>query len=129
MNGWYETLQRPALTPPDWVFTPVWTILYVMIAISLFLFVKYYRKEKRYGMYVLIVIHLIANFAWTGIFFGLQAPGLAFIDIIVLDITLIVMVLYFWHINRMSSIFLWPYLLWILFATYLNAAFFMLNRV
>lgn len=129
MNGWYETLQRPVLTPPDWVFTPVWTILYVMIAVSLFLFLRAYRRERGYGIYILIVIHLVTNFAWTGIFFGLQAPGWALIDILVLDITLIVMVLYFRHINRMSSILLWPYLLWIFFATYLNAAFFMLNRI
>lgn len=128
MNGWYETLQRPLLTPPDWVFTPVWTTLYVMIVISLILFLRAYRREQGYGIYVLIVIHLIANFAWTGIFFGLQAPGLALIDILVLDMSLIVMVWFFRHINRMSSILLWPYLLWVLFATYLNAAFYVLNR-
>ncbi len=128
MNGWYETLQRPVLTPPDWVFTPVWTTLYVMIAVSLFLFLRGYRREQGYGIYVLIVIHLITNFAWTGIFFGLQAPGWAFLDILVLDITLIVMVWFFRHTSRISSILLWPYLLWVLFATYLNAAFYVLNR-
>ena len=128
MNGWYETLRRPVLTPPDWVFTPVWAILYVMIAVSLFLFLRGYRREQGYGIYVLIVIHLITNFAWTGIFFGLQAPGWAFLDILVLDITLIVMVWFFRHTSRISSILLWPYLLWVLFATYLNAAFYVLNR-
>ncbi len=128
MNEWYDTLQRPVLTPPDWVFTPVWATLYVMIAVSLFLFLRAYRREQGYGIYVLIVIHLITNFAWTGIFFGLQAPGWAFLDILVLDITLIVIVWCFRHTSRMSSILLVPYLLWVLFATYLNAAFYVLNR-
>lgn len=127
MNEWYETLQRPRLTPPEWVFGPVWTILYVMIAISIFLFLKKYKRENGYGIYILIVFHLVTNTAWTSIFFGLKAPGLALIDILFLDISLIMMVWCFWKTGRLASILLWPYLLWVLFATYLNAAFYMLN--
>ena len=127
MNEWYETLQRPRLTPPDWVFGPVWTILYVMIAISIFLFLKKYKRENGYGIYVLIVFHLITNIFWTSIFFGLKAPGLALIDIFFLDISLILMVWRFWKTYRISSILLWPYLIWVLFATYLNASFYVLN--
>jgi len=128
MNEWYEGLQRPRLTPPDWVFGPVWTILYVMIAISIFLFLRKYKSETGYGIYVLIVLHLISNFAWTGIFFGLKSPGLALIDILFLDISLVLIVWCFWQTNRMASILLWPYLMWVLFATYLNASFYLLNR-
>ena len=128
MNEWYETLQRPKLTPPDWVFGPVWTILYIVIAISIFLFLKKYKRESGYGMYLLITFHLITNIAWTSIFFGLKAPGLALIDILFLGISLILMVWRFWQISRVSSILLWPYLAWVLFATYLNASFYVLNR-
>ena len=128
MNTWYETLQRPRLTPPDWVFGPVWTALYVMIAVSIFLFIRKYKSENGYGIYVLIILHLIFNFLWTGVFFGLKAPGLALIDIILLDISLVFMIRYFWQGDVVSSILLWPYLIWVLFATYLNASFYILNR-
>ena len=128
MNTWYETLQRPRLTPPDWVFGPVWTLLYVMIAVSIFLFIRKYKSENSYGIYALIVLHLIFNFSWTGIFFGLKAPGLALIDILLLDISLVLMIRYFWQTDVVSSILLWPYLIWVLFATYLNASFYILNR-
>ena len=128
MNTWYETLQRPRLTPPDWVFGPVWTLLYVMIAVSIFLFIRKYKSENSYGIYALIVLHLIFNFSWTGIFFGLKAPGLALIDILLLDISLVLMIRYFWQTDVVSSIMLWPYLIWVLFATYLNASFYILNR-
>ena len=128
MNTWYETLQRPRLTPPDWVFGPVWTVLYVMIAVSIFLFIRKYKSENGYGIYVLIILHLIFNFLWTGVFFGLKAPGLALIDIILLDISLVFMIRYFWQADVVSSILLWPYLIWVMFATYLNASFYILNR-
>ncbi|NQU42234.1 tryptophan-rich sensory protein [bacterium] len=128
MNSWYSTLNSPPLTPPDWVFGPVWTILYFMIAVSIFLFLKNYNRRAGYEPYVLIALNLISNFAWTGIFFGLKSPGLALIDILFLDVTLVLMIWYFWHTNRASSILLCPYLLWVLFATYLNAGFYVLNR-
>ena len=128
MNTWYETLQRPKLTPPDWVFGPVWTVLYVMIAVSIFLFIRKYKNENGYVIYALVVLHLIFNFSWTGIFFGLKAPGLALIDILLLDISLMLMTRYFWQTDVVSSILLWPYLIWVLFATYLNASFYILNR-
>ena len=128
MNEWYETLQRPRFTPPDWVFGPVWTILYIMIAISIFLFLKKYKSENGYGIYVLIILHLISNVSWTGIFFGLKSPGLALLDILFLVISLLLIVWIFWHTSRSSSILLWPYLMWVLFATYLNASFYVMNR-
>ncbi len=128
MNGWYESLHRPPLTPPDWIFGPVWTVLYVMIALSIFLFVKKRKTETGLAIYLLIALHLITNLSWTAFFFGLQSPGLALIDIFVLDVSLILMLYYFWKTSRTASILLWPYVLWVLFATYLNGAFYILNR-
>lgn len=128
MNSWYEGLNRPALTPPSWVFGPVWTTLYVMIAVAIFLFVKNYKAENGIGIYFLITLHLISNFSWTGLFFGLQNPGLALIDIIFLDLSLMLMIYCFWQTNKTASVLLWPYLLWVLFATYLNLSFYILNR-
>ena len=128
MNDWYESLQRPSLTPPNWIFGPVWTVLYIMIALSLFLFMKNHKTGTGFGIYVLIALHLIANFSWTALFFRLQSPGLALIDIVFLDFSLIFIIYYFWQMNRIASILLWPYLLWVLFATYLNFSFYILNR-
>jgi len=127
MNGWYQSLHRPPLTPPDWIFGPVWTVLYIMIALSIFLFVKNRKKEDGLALYFLVALHLLANFSWTALFFRLQSPGLALIDIAVLDISLMVMIYYFRKTSRIASILLWPYLLWVLFATYLNVAFYVLN--
>ncbi len=128
MNNWYQSLQRPPLTPPSWVFGPVWTVLYVMIAVAIILFLKNYRAESRAAMYLLIVTHVVANFAWTPLFFGLQRPGLALLDIVFLDTTLIMMIYCFWQTSRPASVLLMPYLAWVLFATYLNLGFWLLNR-
>lgn len=129
MNDWYESLQRPALTPPNWVFGPVWTVLYIMIAVSIFLFVKNHKTGNGFWIYFLIAFHLVSNFSWTALFFRLQSPGLALIDIIVLDLSLILIIYYFWQTNKIASILLLPYLLWVIFATYLNFSFYILNRI
>jgi tryptophan-rich sensory protein len=99
-----------------------------MIAISLILYVKQTRQNPVYWAYAAILLHLITNFAWTKIFFGLQRPGLALIDIVLLDITLVLLIVHFWQAARLSSVLLWPYLAWVLFATYLNAGFYFLNK-
>ncbi len=128
VNDWYQTLQKPPLTPPSWVFGPVWTVLYVMIALSLVLFVKNDRGGAGVFLYLILGLHLLSNIAWTGLFFGLEAPGWALLDILILDATLIFLVSRFWEISRVSSLLLWPYLIWVCFATYLNAGFLYLNR-
>ena len=128
MDDWYLELTRPPLAPPDWIFGPVWTILYIMIAVSLILYFKQTRRNPVYWALPVIILHLIANFSWTPVFFGLQRPGLALIDILLLDITLVIIILHFWKTARPSSVLLWPYLAWVSFATYLNAGFYFLNR-
>lgn len=128
MNTWYATLNRPRLTPPDWVFFPVWSMIYLMIGISLILFFRNYKGGQGRTVYLIIILNVVSNLIWTSIFFKLQSPGLALLDITLIDITLIMMVWYFWQTNIVSSILLWPYLLWVLFATYLNAGFYILNK-
>ena len=127
MNTWYSQLNRPPLTPPNWVFGPVWTILYVMIALSIALYLRQTRGSSSIMAYILIALHLTSNFCWTPIFFKLQSPGWALVDIIVLDITLSLLMFIFWRAYRPASMLLWPYCGWVLFATYLNAGFLYLN--
>ncbi|MDZ7699164.1 MAG: TspO/MBR family protein [Deltaproteobacteria bacterium] len=128
MTEWYESLQRPALTPPGWVFGPVWTVLYIMIAVSIFLFFRRTSARVSYGVILLLSAHLFANFVWTTIFFRLKSPGWALLDILFLDASLIVIVMLFWKRYKPASLVLTPYLGWVLFATYLNAGFYFLNR-
>ena len=126
MNAWYSELYRPPLTPPSWIFGPLWSLLYLMIAASIILYVRQSLSDKPYTTYALILVHLTCNFIWTLIFFRLKSPGWAFVDIVILDLTLIIMIILFWQVSRAASILLWPYAIWVLFATYLNIGFYYL---
>ncbi len=128
MNTWYAELTRPALTPPNWVFGPAWTILYIMIAISIVMYYSAPGKQQVLLTTAVLVVHLAANFAWTPLFFGAQNTLLALLDIIVLDVTLVVLILLFWKASTIAAVLLIPYLCWVSFATYLNAGFYWLNR-
>ncbi len=125
MNSWYEGLTRPPLTPPNWVFGPVWAALYIMIAVSIVLYFRAPSKPYQVITIIVLVVHLVTNFAWTSLFFGMQSPLLALLDIIVLDVTLVVL---FWKASVASAVLLVPYLCWVSFATYLNAGYYLLNK-
>ncbi len=127
MNGWYATLNRPPLTPPDVVFGPVWTVLYVMIATAVVLYLRAPRKPHEVRTMVVLVVHLASNVLWTTLFFGLRSPALALVDILVLDATLVLLVAWFRRVRPWSGYLLLPYLAWVLFATYLNIGFLVLN--
>ena len=128
MNAWYGGLARPPLTPPDWIFGPVWTVLYAMIAVSVALYVRRTWPGRKGWAYGLIGFHLGCNLVWTYLFFGLESPGLALVDIVLIDLTGVSLAVLFWRAQRIASLLLWPYLAWVFFATYLNAGFFLLNR-
>ena len=127
MNAWYESLKRPPLTPPNWIFSPVWAALYISIAISFWLYYRTPDKTKVRSTTVLIIAHMAANLSWTFLFFKLHSPLAAFADIIFLDLSLIIMIRRIGRANRTAGLLLVPYLLWILFATYLNYGFYLLN--
>lgn len=128
MNAWYEGLKKPPLTPPNWIFGPVWTIIYLMIASSLYLYLRTKPKQHPEATVMVIVIHLISNFMWTALFFSLQSPLLALLDIFVLDLSLAALIFLFQKTNRISAALLLPYGLWVGFATYLNLGISLLNR-
>lgn len=127
MNAWYADLNRPPLTPPDWLFGPVWTALYIMILISIILYYCATDKPHVLRTSIVLVFHLILNFSWTGLFFGLRSPSLALIDIVLLDISLILLLRWFRQSSVLAAYLLIPYLIWVLFATYLNIGFYWLN--
>ena len=128
MNVWYEGLTKPPLTPPNWIFGPVWTIIYLMIAASLYLHLRTKTKKHPEVTVIILVINLISNFIWTALFFSLQSPFLALLDIFLLDLSLAALIFLFRKTNKMAAALLLPYGLWVGFATYLNFGFYLLNR-
>ncbi len=128
ISSWYTTLEKPALNPPNWVFGPVWTLLYTMMGIALFLVWKQFdtSKSARYAVFFFLV-HLVVNTAWTLVFFGAKEVALALIVIAILWLMIAALIGWFWKIDRVAALLLVPYLLWVSFASYLNFAILQLN--
>lgn len=124
---WYDSLTKPLFTPPSYVFTPVWIILYVTVFIALFLYIKTPAENKKEGYYY-FAAQLILNLLWSPLFFCLMNIALAFVDIILLDIFTILTMRKFYSVFKASAIILVPYMIWIIFATYLNFAYLVLNN-
>lgn len=124
---WFDSLNKPFLAPPDWLFTPVWIVLYIMIAASLFIFLSGgMTKEKRIPL-IFFLAQLALNFAWAPVFFRMQNIIGAFIIIIFMYIFLILTIITFFKHSKTASLLLFPYLLWISFAAYLNFGYLVLN--
>ena len=126
--SWYATLQKPSFNPPSWIFGPVWLTLYTLMGIALFL-VWQKRGEHRLAKpaIILFLVHLVLNAIWSILFFGLQNPLLALIDIIILWLMIITLTYQFWQIRKSAAYLLLPYLLWVSFAAVLNFAIWRLN--
>jgi translocator protein len=124
---WYASLNKPFFSPPNWVFGPVWTTLYIMMGISIALVVEKAPKIKRNDFLGIFAFQLILNFLWSVVFFGIHQPLPAFIIIIALWINILVLILLFRKYSLAASLLLVPYLLWVSFASFLNLAVVYLN--
>lgn len=124
---WYETLLKPSFTPSDWVFAPVWAMLYVMMATSGWLAWGAAEREQVRLAFAAYALQLGLNAAWTWIFFGLHRPDLAFAEISLLWISILATVALFWKISPKAALLLLPYLCWTTFAAVLNWKFWQLN--
>lgn len=124
---WYTTITKPAWNPPNWLFGPVWTILYLLMAISLYLLWTHKRKDKTDAI-KFFSIQLVLNILWSWIFFGWHQIGFALAEIIVLWLAILATIIYSYKINRVAGWLLFPYILWVSFAGYLNYTVWMLNR-
>ena len=125
---WYASLQKPWFTPPGWLFGPAWITLYTLMGIALYLILEngWDKKETKMALYV-FSLQLILNSLWSFLFFGLQNPFLAFIEIIILWITIAATLVLFYRINRTAGIILIPYICWVTFASLLNYYVWLLN--
>ena len=124
---WYNTLIKPELAPPDWIFLPVWTVLYFTIAISFYFFVREDTVRKKMLPLILFCLQLGLNFLWPYLFFGMKNIPLAFLIIMLLLLFLFLTIVFFYKISKISAYFLIPYLLWVIFAAYLNFEYWRLN--
>lgn len=128
IDGWYAGIVKPALNPPSWIFGPVWTTLFVLMGIAAFLVWRkgLERRDVKIALGIFLG-QLVLNTLWSIIFFGMQSPGAAFIEIIFLWLAILATIVTFAKISRPAAWLLVPYILWVSFASYLNYAIWMLN--
>ena len=121
---WYSTLVKPSFNPPDWLFGPVWTILYILMAIAIW---NVWIKSKNINLVYLYFIHLFFNTTWSVVFFGFNQIELALINLIVLILFIVILFLKYKVISKLSAYLMIPYFLWCSFAFLLNLNLMMLN--
>jgi benzodiazapine receptor len=125
---WYVSLEKPSFTPPDAVFSPVWITLFVLMGISLYFIWRELPRQQgaKIALYFFI-LQLVLNVCWSIIFFGLQNPFAAFIEIIILWIAILLTILVSFRVSKTAAILLIPYILWVSFAAVLNFFIWNLN--
>jgi tryptophan-rich sensory protein len=127
-DAWYRRIIKPTWNPPDSIFAPVWITLYLLMAVAAWLVWKRYGVAQALLPLTLFLVQLLLNAVWSWLFFGLHRPKAAFIDIVVLWVTILVTLISFWRHEPLAGVLLLPYLLWVSFATMLNWTIWRMNR-
>jgi len=143
VTTWYRTLERPSWSPPDWLFGPVWTLLYAMMAVAAFLVwrrafgggggagaggeIPDVRPAARVAL-VVFGVQLVLNALWSWLFFAMRSPLAGLVEIVVLWMAIAATIALFWPLSRVAAGLMVPYLAWVSFATALNGALWWLNR-
>ena len=129
VSTWFQTIEKPSWNPPNWVFAPVWTSLYILMGISLFLIWKNkFDQQKKRTALILFAFQLLLNFLWSFIFFGQHQIGWALADIVILWLALLATIFAFAPLNRTAAWLLVPYISWVSFAALLNFSIWTLNK-
>ncbi len=126
VNGWYSKIIKPSWNPPNWLFGPVWTLLYLMMGAAFALVWNEKTKHNKKAM-VVFVIQFTLNLFWSVLFFTLARMDLALVEILVLWVLILLCIFSFYQVNRTAAYLLLPYWFWVSFATVLNATLFKLN--
>ena len=141
ISTWYAFLNKPALTPPNWLFGPVWTTLYALMGVAIFFVwktkepimhrlrkaVKAKMNTHKQDAYILFIVQLLLNAIWTPIFFGLHQVDLALIIIWLLWFAILWTIILFYRVSKLAAYLLVPYLVWVSVAIYLNTSIWLLN--
>jgi translocator protein len=126
-DGWYAALNQPSFNPPNYVFGPVWTVLYLLMGVSLYMVWKAVPGRKRAYALGVFAVQLLLNFLWSLIFFYFKDIEIALADIVGLWLSIVIMISMFYRISPLAAKLNIPYLLWVTFATVLNVAYSVLN--
>jgi tryptophan-rich sensory protein len=124
---WYAYLNKPSFNPPSWIFGPIWTILYCLMGVSVFLVLQKKLKKQLNFLVLLFTVQLFLNFLWSIIFFGMHLPLAALLEIALLWISIALLIVDFWKFSKPGAILLIPYLCWVSFASVLNLFVVLLN--
>lgn len=124
---WYYNLIRPRFAPPNSIFAPVWTFLYITIFAALIFYVLRKTDKNKFKGYLFFGIQLILNLLWSPVFFLVQNIGMALVIVILLDLFILLTIKHFYSVSKISALILLPYLCWVIFATYLNFGYYFLN--
>ena len=127
IDTWYMNLNKPSFNPPNYLFGPVWSILYILMGISFYLILQSPKNELRKKAIIVFCVQLFLNFWWSFLFFKFQLLGIAFIEILMIWLSIITMIILFLNINKTAGYLQIPYLLWVSFASVLNGAIWLLN--
>lgn len=127
VGDWYQTLAKPNWTPPDWLFGPVWSVLFFLMALSAWLVWRRGGWRASPASLALFGLQLLLNVGWSAIFFGLRSPGLAFGEIVILLVAIAATAVAFWGRSTIAALLLMPYLAWTTFAALLNFAIWRMN--
>lgn len=125
--GWYSGLNKPWFNPPNYLFGPVWFALYILMGISLFLVWNSKSNINKGSSFIIFSIQLFLNAIWSIIFFGMKSPGLAFVEIVLLWLFILISIVKFYPISKPASYLLIPYLIWVSYASVLNFSIWRLN--
>ena len=122
---WYSLLNKPTFNPPDWIFAPVWTTLYILMTVSVWLY--WHTKNRDMNTVYIYFIHLVFNTTWSIIFFGFHNITLALLNLIIIIIFIVILILKYKRISNLSACLMIPYLLWSFYALILNMSLIILN--
>lgn len=127
---WYEELNLPSFTPPGYFIGIVWTIIFVLSAVSIILFLRHNKEKKELrfnSIIIFLILNGLLNILWSFIFFGQGLVLLSVVEMCALNVVNLILIVLLWQENKLSSILLWPYFLWVSFATYLAYSIYLLN--
>ncbi|MBN8544971.1 MAG: tryptophan-rich sensory protein [Ignavibacteria bacterium] len=128
IKSWYMYLNKPVFSPPNWIFGPMWSLLYILMGVGLYLIWESEKGGLRTRALKVFFIQLAFNFAWSFIFFEFRLIGVAFFEIILVWISVLAMILTFYPVNKKAALLQIPYILWVTFASALNGAIWILNK-
>jgi len=128
-GDWYKGLKKPSWCPPDWLFGPAWTVIYLTIAVAGWLIWRDFGLAKASGAFTLYFLQLLLNMLWSPLFFGLKRPDIAMAELVVLWFAIAATIAAFWSLVEIAALLLLPYFAWVTFAGALNFALWRLNAV